>query len=868
MKEKFLKKMPLFAGLSPESISLIAKALRPGYRQKGEILFEAGEPSQFLYFIRTGWVSLMDPQGKIVATLGPGSPVGEADFFQGKSYSLKAEAISDLQLWSFSRDDMAELLASNPSLGMELSRALGLTIAPLKEHLKEKLRKLAGFSALPEEGLEDAASAFSLHRYLPGDFVFKEGEQPKGFFLLESGSISLFTSGEQEVTVLKEGESFGEFNLLTGRPYSFSARAVSETFLWFLAREDFNTISIRYPTLKKAIGSVLKIPLSQKEKEIAVERLTRVPLFKGLPEEALKAVASRLSMAFFPQGEKIVAEGSSGDSMYIVDTGRVEITKTIGPHRTYTVSEGEVFGEMALITGRPHSFSATALSDSVLWILNRSDFEDLSLRYPAISLALNRLLGEKLIELERQYMEKELRHLRLFSSLEPGILEELSSRLKPIKVKAGEIIFREGDPADFLYLIESGQVEIVKRVGRNDVTIALLKEGDFFGEMALLRGTERSASARARTDLELWGLEKKDFDELLLRHPSVTVALSKILSERLYQTNLLLTQRLLVSPRREAAIQAPSIPIAEKPAVTFPREKVLVPSPAYGLQRAVISAIEGLRKAITDTTAWFKAQKRATQLRIAAVILLLAWLCGISLPSTIISALGARDITLQTVQEMGFLITPTFTPTSTSTFTPTPTATPTFTPTPIPTPTPTVTPTPLPTLTPTPTFIPTPTPTKVKAGGMGAAAISTPTPTPIPRIWDERLNALGVRLVPAPVAPGQTYWMLVEARWNDEIEAGGKHNIYVKLLDENGNLAVGERVVLEWPGGRDIKALEPVEGKDYPVDFGMYAILGSYSVYVEGLPSDRIEGLGLGDIQRPNYKIHTCFYLTFKRVRK
>ena len=220
MKEKFLQKMPLFAGLSPESISLIARALRPGRRQKGEVLFEAGEPSTHLYLIRTGWARLTDPQGKVLAALGPGSAVGEADFFQGRPFSVKAEAASDLQLWVLSREALAEILVSNPSLGMELSRALGLTIAPLKEHLKSKLRKLPGFSSLQEEELDAVASAFSLKRYLPGDFIFREGDQPQGLFLLESGSVNLFAPGEDEFIVLKEGESFGAFNLLTGRPLS------------------------------------------------------------------------------------------------------------------------------------------------------------------------------------------------------------------------------------------------------------------------------------------------------------------------------------------------------------------------------------------------------------------------------------------------------------------------------------------------------------------------------------------------------------------------------------------------------------------------------------------------------------------------
>jgi len=867
VKEKFLQKTPLFAGLSPESISLIAKALRAGRRQKGEILFEEGEPPNFLYFIKSGWVRIIEPEGKVLATLGPGSVVGESDFFQGKPFSVRAEAISDLQIWTLSREDLIGLVGANPFLGMELSQALGLTIAPLKEYLKGKLRKIAGFSTLADEELDALASAFSLRRYLPGEFLCREGEPPKGLFLLESGSANLFVTGEDEFTVLKEGESFGEFSLITGRPYPYSVRTASEAFLWLLPAEEFKAISTRYPAIKKALSAELKAPLSRKEKELAVERLAKVPLFKGLPQEALKAIAVKLSIAFFPQGETIVSEGSPGDAMFIIDTGQVKVTRAVGPRRAYNLSDGDFFGETALITGRPHNFSALALSDTVLWILSRSDFEELALQYPAISLALNRLLGEKLLEFERQYLQRELRHLYLFSTLEPEQIEEISSRLKPVKFKAGETIFREGEPANFLYLIEAGQVEIVKKIGKDEVTIAFLREGDFFGEMALLRGTDHTATAKAITDVDLWGLEKKDFDELLLRYPALAVSLSKALSDRLFQTNLLLTQRLLVAPRREAAMPAPSL---KMPTVSIPKIKISVPSPAYGLQRSIVTALEGLRKAVSDTAAWFRAQKRATKLRIAAVVLLLAWLCGISAPSTLISALGARDVTFQTIQEMGFLVTPTFTPTSTPTFTPTPTATPTFTPTPLPTPTPTVTPTPLPSPTPTPTFTPTPTPTKVKTGGMGAASVRapTPTPTPIPRVWDERLNALGVRLVPASVAPGQTYWMLVEARWNDEIEAGGKHNIYVRLLDENGNLVSGETVVLEWATGNSPTVHTPQEGKDYPVEFPMYAILGSYSVYVSGLPSDRIEGLGLGDIQRPNFRIHTCFYLTFKRVSK
>jgi len=135
-------------------------------------------------------------------------------------------------------------------------------------------------------------------------------------------------------------------------------------------------------------------------------------------------------------------------------------------------------------------------------------------------------------------------------------------------------------------------------------------------------------------------------------------------------------------------------------------------------------------------------------------------------------------------------------------------------------------------------------------------------------VWDNRLDSLGVHLVPANVAPGQVYWRLVEARWANEEEAQGKHNIFINVLDENGERLVGETVVVEWMDGSATLKTEDKQPPEYSCNFAMYGTLGAYTVYVDGAPSDKIVGLGLGDIERPAMKIHTCFYLTFRRAVK
>ena len=142
----------------------------------------------------------------------------------------------------------------------------------------------------------------------------------------------------------------------------------------------------------------------------------------------------------------------------------------------------------------------------------------------------------------------------------------------------------------------------------------------------------------------------------------------------------------------------------------------------------------------------------------------------------------------------------------------------------------------------------------------------TPAPTLPPRNMDPRLPSLGVRVEPVFVDAGKLYYRLVEARWGNERESGGKHSIYVEVLDVRGNRIVGRPVVVQWAGGSIVLPVEDLPPPDWGVNFPMYNTLGSYAVSVGGAPSDRIVGLGLGTAEAPNFTIHTTFYLTFRQA--
>lgn len=101
---------------------------------------------------------------------------------------------------------------------------------------------------------------------------------------------------------------------------------------------------------------------------------------------------------------------------------------------------------------------------------------------------------------------------------------------KKIFYKKGEIIFSEGDTGNEMYLIKSGNVRIYKLTGRIQHTLAVLKEGNFFGEMAILDQSPRSASAEASTDVELVIFDKEAFISNIRKNPFIEFVVNELIS--------------------------------------------------------------------------------------------------------------------------------------------------------------------------------------------------------------------------------------------------------------------------------------------------------------------------------------------------
>src|SRR5260370_24573892 len=115
-----------------------------------------------------------------------------------------------------------------------------------------------------------------------------------------------------------------------------------------------------------------------------------------------------------------------------------------------------------------------------------------------------------------------LARVPLFKRLEPHELEHLAEEIDQVNYKAGETIFHEHDRGDALYVLEEGSVRIwVTDEDLQEVTLAELQPGAFFGELAVLDRGERSSSATAITDVHLPRSSRHDFQQLFTEHSAV-----------------------------------------------------------------------------------------------------------------------------------------------------------------------------------------------------------------------------------------------------------------------------------------------------------------------------------------------------------
>ena len=144
-----------------------------------------------------------------------------------------------------------------------------------------------------------------------------------------------------------------------------------------------------------------------------------------------------------------------------------------------------------------------------------------------------------------------LKTLPLFESLENDDLSALAHKLHEVNIASGHAVFAQGDEGDAMYMIEDGAVDIVAGSGKQKAIVKSLIKQQYFGELSLLDGAPRSATAVASRDTHLFALDRDDFVAFIKGRPDAALAIMHEVGERMRATNDLLTRTVTINVLEE-----------------------------------------------------------------------------------------------------------------------------------------------------------------------------------------------------------------------------------------------------------------------------------------------------------------------------
>ena len=275
-----------------------------------------------------------------------------------------------------------------------------------------------------------------------------------------------------------------------------------------------------------------------------------VTLFPQFSEEDCEFLINNSEIRNINSGTAVCSEGEYGDTSFAIMKGVVEISIHAEGHDNLTLAmleEGNIFGEMAALSGQPRNATVTAKNDLTLLEIPSNTLKELMKKSPGFNSSIENLYSERAVQTH-------LRKVPFFSNLSPAALNQLEDRVKLLTYNQGDIIFSEGDTGDSLYIVRSGFVKVTKKQDNAQKIVAYISHGNYFGEMALIEDEERSATISAFTKTEVVQVLKEDFEELIQSDPEIADMIEDDVLER-KQSNLEVMRDSEKAERIEAIVE-------------------------------------------------------------------------------------------------------------------------------------------------------------------------------------------------------------------------------------------------------------------------------------------------------------------------
>jgi CRP-like cAMP-binding protein len=302
---------------------------------------------------------------------------------------LSGAAEEEVELLSIASDE--EITGERPVAAArltpdeaDLDTAFG-NISPQAKAAPKKVpaKKVPLFDDLSQEAFVELVNKLDYHRQVPGQLIIREGDPGRSFYVIVEGKVRIYKTGEdgKEITLahLGEGAFFGEMALLSGAPRAANVVAEEDTELLEVTDVALRELASKHPPVINSLKNFYRQRLLNNVMAIS-------PLFKDFDPQERKAIAEKFRMKQSAPNEVMITEGKSSDGLYVVLHGSVQVAasakgKSVGLAR---LKEGDIFGEMSLLTRKPATATVTSQGNSIVLRLPKESFQELVLTHPQI----------------------------------------------------------------------------------------------------------------------------------------------------------------------------------------------------------------------------------------------------------------------------------------------------------------------------------------------------------------------------------------------------------------------------------------------------------------------------------------------------
>ena len=443
-------------------------------------IFKQGQPPGCFYILRQGTCDIIINNEK-KDSLQKGSYFGDTALLYGTSREYTLRTSTDCYLWVMDKKNFRKVI----------EHILHITY----EDNNSNIGKLPIFGIASHDQKIKLANNIYRETHLEDKTIYEKGRISNCIYILKDGSINIQKDGKI-IKTLTKGECFGTFEVIC------NSNRITEA----IAKEKTHLLTIPVFWLKNLYGDNYRSILA-----ISIIKLAfmNCPNLKKLNLKFLDEIFNFITFKYYEKETEIIKPGEPKNSLIIVtiegelidDTGKVVC------QRNNVLNGKEIYEEdmtkmQTSIKCKPNSFLA---------VLKNTDIK----QHFKCSL---KMLGEKSSFIEQ------LKKVNLFKNFTNAKLENLSKKIKVEKVANGKNLITQGEEGTRFYIIKKGQVDIFV----NDKYIRTMNENEYLGDRALFFKEPRSATAKARGDMEAYYLEKDAFETVIEKN------LKDYLRDRLY----------------------------------------------------------------------------------------------------------------------------------------------------------------------------------------------------------------------------------------------------------------------------------------------------------------------------------------------